>query len=326
MPFRNAEAFLKECIQSILSQTSVSWELIAINDHSEDQGPAILERFAQNHLSIRIVQNEGRGIIEALKTGYQKCVGKFITRMDADDIMAPNKLEVMTQQLEHAGTGNIATGLVQYFAENGINDGYKKYETWLNQLAITGGNFSELYKECVIPSPCFMVFREDMDRCGAFDSDRYPEDYDLAFRFFKAGLNCLPATEVLHHWRDYSSRTSRTDEHYADNRFLDLKLHYFLQLHYQPERPLVIWGAGTKGKNLAKKLLEREVQIHWVCDNPKKIGKDVYGVKMESFEALQEMANPQVIVVVAGPDDQKQVSTFLMDRNSKSMVDHFFFC
>lgn len=326
MPFRNAEAFLDECIQSILGQTSVSWELIAINDHSEDQGLAILESFAQNHLSIRIVQNEGRGIIEALKTGYQKCVGKFITRMDADDIMAPNKLEVMTQQLEHAGTGNIATGLVKYFAENGINDGYKKYETWLNQLAITGGNFSELYKECVIPSPCFMVFREDMDRCGAFDSDRYPEDYDLAFRFFTAGLNCLPATEVLHLWRDYSSRTSRTDEHYADNRFLDLKLHYFLHLHYQPERPLVIWGAGTKGKNLAKKLLEREVQIHWVCDNPKKIGKDVYGVKMESFEALQEMANPQVIVVVAGPDDQKQVSTFLMDMNSKSMVDHFFFC
>ena len=49
-------------------------------------------------------------------------------------------------------------------------------------------NFRALYKECSIPSPCWMTHREDLKMVGGFDSDRYPEDYDLAFRFAKAKL------------------------------------------------------------------------------------------------------------------------------------------
>ena len=68
-----------------------------------------------------------------------------------------------------------------------------------------------------------MVHREDFDKCGGFQSNIYPEDYDLAFRFYRKGLTPIKCDEVLHYWRDYANRTSRTHEHYSDNTFLDIK-------------------------------------------------------------------------------------------------------
>ena len=93
-----------------------------------------------------------------------------------------------------------------------------------------------------------MVYKTDFDRCGGFTPNTYPEDYDLAFRFYKQGLKCIPSNEVLHHWRDYAVRTSRVDAHYAENSFLELKVNYFLELSHDKEKTIIIWGAGAKGK------------------------------------------------------------------------------
>ena len=86
-------------------------------------------------------------------------------------------------------------------------------------------------------------------------------------------MRCIPTTSVLHYWRDYSTRASRTDDHYAENHFLELKIDYFLELNYDTSRPLTIWGAGQKGKKVAKLLKQKGINFIWICDNPKKIGK-----------------------------------------------------
>ena len=151
--------------------------------------------------------------------------------MDADDIMSVDKLKVMQAQLEDYSYGHVALGQVKYFSENELGEGYKKYAYWLNGLTATGENWKDLFTECVIPSPCWMVYRVDLKRAGAFDSELWPEDYDLCFRFYMAGLKCIPSDKTLHHWRDYSDRTSRNDPHYADNRFFELKLLYFLKMY-----------------------------------------------------------------------------------------------
>lgn len=319
MPVKNAGPFLEECLRSIIDQTETDWELIAVNDGSTDDSPTILNRFAEHDKRINVLDNNGSGIIDALRTAYSNSSGELITRMDADDRMAPRKLETLKQNLLDAGPGNLATGLVEYFSENELGDGYRKYEQWLNGLTAEGNNCTEIYKECVIPSPCWMVFREDLDRSGAFELDTYPEDYDLCFRFYGQGLKVIPTTEVLHHWRDHTSRTSRNHPHYADNRFLELKLNWFLKLDLDPQRPLVLWGAGSKGKSLAKLLTERHVPFHWVCNNPKKIGHLIYGVEMRSEQFLSEQENPQVIVSVANPQEQAELKDLLGERA-------YFFC
>jgi len=306
------------------SQTNLCY--LGINDNSTDNSLKIVQEFAEKDTRIQVFTNSKTGIIEALRTAYSKSKGNFITRMDSDDIMTPNKLEAMVKSLLESGKGHLAVGQVKYFSDRGISNGYARYEAWLNTLTQSGSNYSEIYKECVIPSPCWMVYREDLDSCGAFKPDRYPEDYDLAFRFYEKGLQCIPCNDLLHYWRDYDTRTSRTSEHYAQNYFLDIKLHYFLELNYDSEKPLVVWGAGNKGKTIAKGLLEKEIDFYWLCDNPNKIGKHIYEKEMLHYSFLERLQGPQSIITVANEKDQKLIREYLERFNQVSMKDFFFFC
>ncbi len=325
-PFKNTEKFIGECIQSVIEQSYNNWELILINDHSEDNSTNICKGFAKKDRRIQVVNNTGNGIIEALRYGLDLSKGEFLTRMDSDDIMLKDKLSLMVDDLKNHGRGHVALGLVKYFSEEGISDGYDRYEKWLNKLTKTGTNYSEIYKECSIASPCWMLYKTDLLDCNAFNPNDYPEDYDLTFRFYKHRFKCIPSENLLHYWRDYPTRTSRTHEHYAQNYFLDIKLKYFLELDHQADKPLVVWGAGFKGKTIAKKLIEQNIPFSWICDNPKKIGKSIYNQKMLPFQYLEQLKNPQSIVTVANEEAQLEITKYMHDHQMKAMKDYFMFC
>ncbi|WP_296313221.1 glycosyltransferase family 2 protein [Winogradskyella sp. UBA3174] len=326
IPFKNTELYISECVDSILNQTHQDWEAIFVDDQSDDTSYSIIERYTEKDARIKLFKNKGNGIIDALKTAFSKSSGQYISRMDSDDIMTTMRLETMIDGLKIYGKKHLAVGQVHYFRADGLSDGFARYEQWLNRLTVNGSNYSEIYKECVIPSPCWMLHRDDFIACDGFEPNRHPEDYDLAFRFYKANYTCIPCNQVLLHWRDYSTRTSRTHENYADSSFLDLKIHYFLDLNYDSKRPLAVWGAGTKGKTLAKLLIANKIPFYWVCDNPKKIGKHIYDQKLLNFNHLAELKNPQSIVTVANTDAQKEIKLYFESHNMQSMSDYFFFC
>jgi glycosyltransferase involved in cell wall biosynthesis len=326
IPFKNTEGFLTECMQSIKEQDYRNWEVLAVDDHSADDSRKTTELFATQDHRFRVLKNNGYGIIPALQTAYDHSRGSLVTRMDSDDVMPPNKLQHMVDSLLMAGPGHLAVGKVKYFSIRGISNGYERYENWLNILTEKGDNFSEIYKECTVPSPCWMVFRTDLDTSGAFREERYPEDYDLCFRFYQAQLKVIPCTEVLHYWRDYDQRTSRTSVHYGQNYFLDIKLHYFLKLDREPQRPLAVWGAGNKGKIIAESLQKKDIDFKWLCDNPKKIGKKIYGKVLEHYKALEQLPEAQSIITVANDESQAVIREFLIARGQLAMSDYFFFC
>jgi len=325
-PFKNTDPYIYECLDSILNQTYTHWELVIVDDGSTDTSYQIVSDFAKKDERVKLFKNPGQGIIAALQFAFEKSSGSYITRMDSDDIMSPMKLEVLLNNLLHFGKGHLATGLVSYFSKEGLSDGYKQYEKWLNRLTQTGANYSEIYKECVIPSPCWMVHKDDLLACDAFYPDDYPEDYDLAFRFYQQKLKVIPCKQVLHFWRDYSTRTSRTHENYAQNYFLELKLRYFLDLNYDATQPLVIWGAGFKGKSIAKLLIERQVGFIWICNNPKKIGKHIYHQELFGFNYLEELKRYQCIVTVANKTSQQSIRDFFRRHQKVAMEDYYFFC
>ncbi|TVZ59602.1 glycosyltransferase involved in cell wall biosynthesis [Flavobacteriaceae bacterium MAR_2010_105] len=325
-PFKNTKHFLPECLDSISNQSYTNWELIIVDDHSTDQSFKIVEAYAKKDQRIKLLKNSGHGIIEALRLAFETSKGDYISRMDSDDIMHPDKLYSLVNNLISAGKGHVSLGLVNYFSDVGISDGYARYEAWLNGLTKQGNNYSEIYKECSIASPCWMVHRDDLIACNAFNPNRYPEDYDLTFRFYKQQLKCIPSDKLLHYWRDYATRTSRTHEHYAQNYFLDIKLKYFLELDYDTHRPLTVWGAGFKGKTIAKRLKSKKIPFVWICNNPKKIGKKIYGIELHSFHELSKLNNPQSIVTVANENAQRVIRNYFNSQHMVSMTDYFFFC
>ncbi len=326
IPFKNTVHFLPECIDSIRKQRHENWEVLAVNDKSNDDSNELMYQYSAQDTRIKVFQNSGTGIIPALQTAYGHAKGNFITRMDSDDVMKPQRLSVMVNALKSHGQGYVSVGQVKYFSDRGISDGYNRYEKWLNELTSQGTNYSEIYKECVIPSPCWMVHRQDFENCRGFTPNRYPEDYDLTFRFYEKGLKVIPCDEVLHLWRDYDTRTSRTHEHYAQNYFLDIKMHYFLKLDYDTTRPLVVWGAGFKGKTVAKKLLEKNISFTWLCDNPNKIDKKIYGKEMKHFSTMKELEKPQSIITVANEQAQVEITNYLRLLGQTQINDFIFFC
>lgn len=325
MPVKNAGLYLEDCIVSIQSQTEANWELIAVNDGSTDNSEDILNWFRSVDERIQYVNNKGKGIIDALKNGYAESHGGLIHRMDADDLMVTEKLALLKVKLLTVGEGHVATGKVEYFAEDGVNEGYLKYQDWLNELCETNSHWKELFKECVIASPNWMMYRSDFEKCGSFNSEIYPEDYDLVFRMYQAGIKVACVNSITHLWRDHQERSSRNDDNYVAFTFFEIKLRYFLSLKYDSNRPLSVWGAGKKGKDLAKKLQAQNVPFTWVSNNPNKHGKEIYDQLMESFESISTKDNPQIIVTVALRDAKTEIIAFLEKQNLKEGEDFFFF-
>lgn len=326
MPVYNTSKYLRECLDSIKDQTEQDWELLAVDDYSTDDSLQVLMEYAKADPRIKAFKNHHKGIIGALRLAFKNCQGELLTRMDSDDIMKSNKLEILKSKLTTNGKQHIACGPVKYFADFEIGNGFKRYENWLNGLINLGNNFDEIYKECVIPSPSWMCYTEDFVKCGGFLHDTYPEDYDLTFRFYKANLKCIPCDEILHLWRDYPNRTSRTHPNYADNTFIQIKINYFLQLDYDSTKKTIIWGAGKKGKKIARALMDQQVNFDWVCDNPKKIGHIIYNKELKGLEELASMKNSQNIVSIANDDAQLKLEAMFQSNDLIKNKDYFFLC
>ncbi|HGF9542707.1 TPA: glycosyltransferase family 2 protein, partial [Acinetobacter baumannii] len=99
LPAYNAELYLKEAIDSVLSQTFTDFELIILNDGSIDRTEEII--LSYNDSRIVYVKNEKNlGLIGTLNKGINLAKGKYIARMDADDICLPERFKKQVDFLE----------------------------------------------------------------------------------------------------------------------------------------------------------------------------------------------------------------------------------
>ncbi|MFT5919102.1 MAG: glycosyltransferase involved in cell wall biosynthesis, partial [Granulosicoccus sp.] len=99
LPVYNAEKFLEQAIRSVLDQTFTEFEFLIINDGSTDRSEEIIVSF--NDSRIRYIKNETNlKLIKTLNKGIEFASGKYIARMDADDISLPTRFEQQVALLE----------------------------------------------------------------------------------------------------------------------------------------------------------------------------------------------------------------------------------
>jgi len=100
-PCYNVEKYLDESLLSLINQTYQNIEIIAINDCSTDNTRKILERYAKDDIRIKVYNNDiNLKLIKTLNKGIELCNGKYIARMDADDISLPERIEKQVRFLE----------------------------------------------------------------------------------------------------------------------------------------------------------------------------------------------------------------------------------
>ena len=101
MSVYNGETYLKEAIESVINQTFKNWELIVINDCSTDSTSEILAEFAEKDERVKVYPNEvNLRLPTSLNRAISLSSGKYIARMDADDICLPDRFEKQYKFME----------------------------------------------------------------------------------------------------------------------------------------------------------------------------------------------------------------------------------
>ena len=118
MSVYNGEKYLLEAIESILIQTYKNFEFIIINDGSTDKSLEIIQHYQKQDNRIIVISRENRGLIASLNEGIKKAKGKYIVRMDADDISLPTRFEEQVKFMEDNPDIGISGSAVIVFGEN----------------------------------------------------------------------------------------------------------------------------------------------------------------------------------------------------------------
>ena len=117
--FFNASDFLQTAIESVLAQTYEHWELLLVDDGSNDGSTEIALRFAsENSSRIKYIEHDGHqnlGMSAARNLGIHKAMGDYITFLDADDYWLPNKLDVQTSILDSQPEAGMLFGKTKYW-------------------------------------------------------------------------------------------------------------------------------------------------------------------------------------------------------------------
>lgn len=323
MPVKNAAPFLSETLQSIILQSYPLWELIAVDDHSTDESKKILTHFQSREARIKLYCNSGNGILDALQLAQSKASGEMISRMDADDLMPPKRYQNQQQLLEYSGKNHLITGQLKYFSSSKpLQEGFLKYAEWLNHLSSSQNHYQEIYKECVIASPSWLMWSEDFFNIGGFEGLDYPEDYDFVFRLYKNDIEIKSVNDLVLFWRDHPERASRTLEQYRDQSFFSLKWKRFTELNRNPQLPIVLYGAGPKGKKLAKIIQQTDPDFYWVSGNQNKVKHIIYEKEILNEHFLKELQQHfQLIVAISSPAQLKEAQKCI-----PSNADIFYFC
>ncbi len=204
MPVYNAEKYLSQAIDSVLNQTFTDFELVLINDGSTDSSKDII--FSYKDTRIRYIENEENiGIVNTLNKGVKYCTGKYIVRMDADDICNPNRFEKQFAFMEkHPKVGICGSWITLIDQDNNV----------------TGNNLSQVKLEFVKIHLLFsvplnhpsVIAKSDLLKQNSYEHVIAAEDYDLWSRLEdKTELANIPEYLLQYRWHQTNVSKEKAD-------------------------------------------------------------------------------------------------------------------
>lgn len=206
IPCYNAERWLRPCLESALAQTGVEPEVIVVDDGSTDTSVSIAREFGDR---IRLLEGGHRGATHARNLALAEATGEWVQFLDADDYLAPGKIE--TQLREAKGVGDViyspvlieswtnpestgAPSLVSQCGPSAVSPREDLYTQWIRwHIPQTGG---ALWR------------REPLQKLGGWKEDQpCCQEHELYLRALKADLRFVFAPTPGAYYREWSSQT-----------------------------------------------------------------------------------------------------------------------
>lgn len=180
--FLNAEQFIEEAIQSVFAQTYSDWELLLVDDGSDDESTRIAYQYAEAHPEcvcyLEHNSHQNRGMSASRNLGIQHAQGRYIAFLDADDVWLSHKLEQQVAILDSRPEVEMVYGLDEYwYSWTDHHEGYN--HDFVHHLGVAPNvliqpptllNHFFLVQDAAIPGPGnILIRRETMDRVGGFE-------------------------------------------------------------------------------------------------------------------------------------------------------------
>jgi glycosyltransferase involved in cell wall biosynthesis len=183
MPVYNAEKYLKEAILSIINQTFSNFELIVVDDCSKDNSSKIINELAsKDKRIITLTNSQNLKLSKTLNRAIEVASGKYLARMDADDISVSTRIEKQVELMEKESDVVLVGCDVEIIDESNNTIGYRRYYELDEQIRKWLFFFSPFCH------PAVMIRRSAIEKIGGYDDNFNPaEDYELYFRLGTLG-------------------------------------------------------------------------------------------------------------------------------------------
>lgn len=246
VPVHNAEKYIYETIDNLLSERRVSLELIIIDDHSTDNSIKIINEF--NDVRIRFFEANSYGVAGALNVGLLNAVGEIIMRCDADDLYTADRIFNQVNWLSnHLDYGAICGGFSAIDEEGRfVNELTKQYSS---SLEIT----NELCEGTLRTSLCTFAVRAPLLRdLGGFRTYfKSSEDIDMQFRLAES-CRIWYQKESVYNWRIHGLSITHTQENF-ERTFYEERAYEMQKQRSNGEEDDLMRGVIFSPEGLAKK-------------------------------------------------------------------------
>ena len=321
LPFFNTEKTLAAAVKSLLSQTFIDFELLLVDNNSEDNSFLVAKEFSGTSNRIRLLREKKKGVAHAMNCGLQHARGKFIARMDADDISHPQRLEKQVRFLQENPETGLVGSEVNYVAHEKNTAGFKRFVHWVNSFHSPEEIELNRFVEIPVINPTILFRREIYEEFNGCRHGDFPEDYEMLLRYLEAGVKMFKLPEPLLEWHDYSGRLTRTDERYSTEAFFRVKAKYFWNWSEKnnPFHPKIwVWGAGRKTRQRAKLLEKEGLKINGYFDIVK--GKTTEKQTLH-FTEIPPPGNLFVVPMVNKRGVSKKIKDYLLKVNYREGKD-----
>ncbi len=178
IPTYNRSVYLKKAVESVCRQSYSNWELIVVDDGSEDDTRQLVQAFQDKYGSkIQYIYDQNRGPAAARNSGIRAATAEFIAFVDSDDWFAEQKLAVQVAAMEEH-----PAALISHTDEIWYRQG-RIFNQKLKHKKVSGHGFKRCLEMCVVSISTAMVRRVLFEQVGYFDEDFHCcEDYDLWLR------------------------------------------------------------------------------------------------------------------------------------------------
>lgn len=210
MPNYNGRRFVEQAIDSVLNQTYQNFELIVVDDCSNDDSLSLIEHKAQSDNRIRVIALEhNAGVANARNVGIKEAKGEYIALLDNDDLWTEDKLE---RQLALAQKGADIVYCSYDFIDEENNSIKKPF------IVSQETNFNKMLASSVISCSTSFIKTELM-QAHPFNSDFYHEDYVLWMELLRVCPTAYGDQKVLMHYRQVTGSRSNKKGNAAKERW-----------------------------------------------------------------------------------------------------------